>query len=145
MFDKYKKRWAKLEEDHEAIRKVRLHVEKHQVVYASGVTGLVCIFGTRAFARPTQIINIVEQATPVIAPVINNSPVFNNDNSSLVNFGGHMTKMVKRLSDGKIWETVTEAAGDEGFDMTRFSRHLNGHTEHLNGEIYTIVGIGTTG
>jgi hypothetical protein len=124
-----------MEDENEGrLDRVKRHLKENKKTY---LIGAGCLAAGYFLRRPgtTAIINNV---APNIAPSI--APVFNNVSS----FGGHMTKMVKRLSDGKMWETVTEAAAEEGFDLSRFSRHLNGHTEHLNGEIYAIIGIGTT-
>jgi hypothetical protein len=40
MFDRFKERLAKLEEDHDNIRKMHQHVEKHKIVYIAGASGL---------------------------------------------------------------------------------------------------------
>jgi hypothetical protein len=84
------------------------------------------------FAPPAQIVNTV-------------APVFNNDNSSIVNFGGPMSKMVERESDGKIWKTITRCAAEEGVPLSWMSKHLNhyeGYDSH-KGETYRIAGLAT--
>src|SRR3954470_19139938 len=43
MFDKYRARFAKFEEDHESVRKVRKHVETNRIAYAAGVSGVGCL------------------------------------------------------------------------------------------------------
>ncbi len=109
---------------------VKLHVKKNQKFYVGFGAGALVILVVR---RPSvRIVNTV-------------TPVFNNNNSNVVNLGGHMTKMVKRLSDGKMWETVTEAANEAGVSLSFMSRHLNGHEPDVYNEIYKIVGVGTTG
>lgn len=117
---------------------IKSHIQDHRTAYWAG--SLVVIAGatyivTRRFG--VQTISV--------APVFNNMPTFNNDNSSLVNFGGHMTKMVERASDGKIWKTVTEAAEANNAPLSLMSRHLNGHKPNVYGEAFKIVGVGTTG
>ena len=117
---------------------VKNHINEHKTEYWTGslfmIAGVTYVV-TRSFGIQTIY----------MAPVFNNMPTFNNNNSNLVNFGGHMTKMVKRLSDDKIFEKVTEAAADAGCSVAKMSQHLNGHKDHVNNEIYKIVGIGTTG
>jgi hypothetical protein len=116
------------------VQKLQAHWKAHQREYLIGGGCLVVGYLLR---RPQ-----------AIAPVFNNSaaPVFNNDNSSsVVNFGGHMTKIVRRSSDGKTWLKVTEAAEEVGCSVSKMSRHLNGSKAHVNGELYSIVGIGTSG
>lgn len=114
--------------------RVKAHVGRHKVAYSLGtvvvIAGVAYYVGVRA-GSPTYS----------VGPVFNN--VINNDGS--VNFGGHTTKMVKRLSDGAMWETVTEAAEANGAPLSLMSRHLNGHKPDVYNEVYKIVGIGTTG
>lgn len=114
---------------------IQAHVEQHKTAYLVGIS----IAATYIVTRTVCVSSIS------VAPVINNMPTFNNDNSSLVNFGGHMTKIVKRMSDGKMWESVTEAAAEEGCTLSKMSRHLNGHNPHVYGEVYQLIGVGTTG
>lgn len=118
------------------IQRIKAHLQENKNAYLAAGGGVAV--GTLGMfllkQNPLQVVN-----------TINNTPVFNNDNSSIVNFGGHMTKMVERTSDGKIWKSVTEAAADEGYELTRMSRHLNGHIPHINGVKYRIAGMGTTG
>lgn len=116
---------------------VKIHVKKHQMKYAVGTTTVVVSGITFLVTRQFGV------RTITVAPVFNN--VINNDNSSTVHFGGHMTKMVKRLSDGKIWESVTEAVEEIGCSFDKMSRHLNGHKSHVDNEVYKLIGVGTTG
>jgi hypothetical protein len=142
MFDKYRARFAKFEEDHESVRKVTKHIEKHQLLYASGATGVLCILGTRTFARPTVITNVIEQAAPIVAPVFNNHNVGNIVNTT-VNNGGPMHKIVQCIETGEIWEKVTDAANNAGVTLQKMSQHLNGHKDHVDGLHYKIIGLGT--
>lgn len=117
---------------------VKNHIIDHKVEYWIGslvvVAGVTYIV-TRRISTP-QI---------SVAPVFNNNvaPVFNN----VVNFGGHSTKIVKRLSDGAMWESVTEAANAAGKTVSTMSRHLNNYPgfETLDDEIYKIIGVSTIG
>lgn len=121
------------------VQGIKAHVKKHSTKYTVGTAIVVTAGVTYCVTRQFGV------KTITVAPVFNNMPTFNNDNSSLVNFGGHMTKMVKRLSDGKMWETVTEAANEAGCSLSFMSRHLNGHEQNVYNEVYKIVGVGTTG
>jgi|1185.fasta_scaffold1201024_2 ABC-type amino acid transport system permease subunit len=70
MFDNFRERIRKLEETNETFRSAKQHVERHQMAYACGATGIVCVGGTRFFtARPVVIHNHIE---PMIAPTFNN-------------------------------------------------------------------------
>jgi|SRR3954471_18619500 hypothetical protein len=43
MFDKFKARIAKLEEDHDNLRKLHQHVDSNKIAYAAGASGLGCL------------------------------------------------------------------------------------------------------
>lgn len=117
-------------------QKIKQHVKDNQVAYISGVGGVtVGALGVLLLTRSPM------QFTNNVAPVI--APVFNNDNSSVVNLGGPMTKMVKCLETGEIWEKVTYAAEDAGVTLHKMSQHLNGHKDHVNDLHYKIIGLGT--
>lgn len=130
MFDKWKENWRN--------NKIQQHVQNNRNAYIAGGSGLaVGALGVLILTRaPMQITNNV-------APVI--APVFNNDNSSAVNFAGHMTKIVQRESDLKTWPKVTEAAKEIGCSVPMLSKNLHDRSPHLYGENYRIIGIGTTG
>lgn len=114
------------------VQMIKLHLRENKEAYIAGRVCLVIgIVGTLVFkSRPTHIINTV---APVISPVFNNS----------VNFGGHAHKFVKCLETNELWETVTESAKVAGVELSRMSRHLNGHIPNINGLHYEIVGLGT--
>lgn len=86
------------------------------------------------FAPPAQIVNTV-------------APVFNNDNSSVVNFGGYARKIVKCLENDDLMESVKAAAASAGVNPSIMSKHLNGRPgyEDIYGKHYEIIGLGTTG
>lgn len=70
-----------------------------------------------------------------------NAPIFNNDNSSAVNLGGHAQKIVQKDSTGETWLSNKAAAEAEGVSPHTMSMHTNGHTEDIYGETYSIVGL----
>ena len=109
--------------------RIKNHVKTYQSYYTAAGMIVVGVVAYKAGAKT------------VVAPVFNNtvSPVFNNT----VNNGGHMTKFVKCLETGQIWETVTSAAEAAGTTISDMSRHINGHTDHVKGLHYAIVGLGT--
>ena len=117
-------------------QQVKAHVQENRAAYIAGAGGLAV--GTISVlllkGSNTQIVNTA-------APVI--SPVFNNNNSSNVNFAGHMTKIVKCLETGEVWEKVTEAAEAVNAPVSAMSKHLNGHKDHIDGLHYQIIGMGT--
>lgn len=140
MFDKYRARFAKFEEDHESVRKVTKHIEKHQLLYASGATGVLCILGTRTFARPTVITNVIEQAAPIVAPVFNNHNIGNIVNTT-VNHGGYVRKIIRCVETDEMWPSMTKAAEAAGHSLRSMSNQIHGHTDHLDGFHYVIEGL----
>ena len=67
----------------------------------------------------------------------------NTTNNVTVNMGGPMHKIVKNNSTGEVFESVTAAAESAGVSISSMSKHINGHTDHIFGDEYEIVGIGT--
>lgn len=126
MFDKFKDDWRN--------KKIQKHVQDNRNAYIAGGSGLaVGALGVLLLTRaPMQINNNV---TPVIAPI------FNNDNSSAVNFGGYASKIVQCIEHPeRIWTSVTESALANGDSVHAMSRHLNDHTPDYNGLHYRIIG-----
>lgn len=124
----------------ERVEKVKTHIKENKKVY---ITGTVCfvvgVAGTMVFKNRPQVTQIINTVAPVIAPV------FKNDNSSSVNFGGYTRKFVQNDRTKEIWETVKDSAKDAGVTASAMSRHLNKHTDDICGDTYSIIGIGTTG
>lgn len=114
--------------------RIKRHIKENKTTY---LVGGVCL-GAGYFLRQPKVIAPVFNNTPVIAPVMNNI-----GNQQINSFGGPMTKMVKCLETGEIWETVTDAAEDAGTSIAYMSRHLNGHKDHLYNKHYKIIGLGT--
>lgn len=142
MFDKYRARFAKFEEDHESVRKVKKHVEKHQTTYAAIGGSAITLVAVKVFGGPQVIVREAQNVPTVINNTI--APVMNNIGNQQTNtFGGPMTKMVKCLETGEIWEKVTEAASGADVTLSKMSQHLNGHKDHVNGLHYKIIGLGT--
>jgi hypothetical protein len=115
-------------------QQVRAHVQRNKPTYIAGISGVaVGAVGVVLLNRSggVSIVNTI-------------APVFNNDNSSTVNFGGYMHKLVKCVETGEIWETVREAASAKGVYAPVMSKHLNGHTDHIKGLHFEIIGVGTS-
>lgn len=152
MFDKYKERWAKLEEDHESIRKAKQHVEKYQVVYAAVGGSFATLLVVRTFGKP-QI--IMKEAAPILAPVFNNNnmPVMKNVVENTVNNAGYCAKIVEEVGTDKMWpkaKVLAEQLAEEygvPFQTARrrLSANINGHEAHAFGRQFRTVGIRTTG
>jgi len=106
MFDKYRARFAKFEEDHESVRKIKKHLQDNQQTY---LVGAGCLVGGYLLRRPNVITVINEATAPTISPVFNNHNVGNVVNN-VVNNVGPCCKVVKRLEDERIWEKSIDAA-----------------------------------
>lgn len=121
----------------ELFDRAKAHVSRNRTAYIIGTT-MVLTGGATYFVTRQMMIKQIS-----IAPVFNNMPTFNNDN--VVNFGGPMNKIVRRESDGMVWEKVTDAALANDASVSLMSRHVNGHKPDVYGETYKIIGIGTAG
>lgn len=121
----------------DAFYNVKTHIEENKTVYIAAASSIATGALVAMIVR-TKPVTVVTNIAPVI------SPIFNNDNSSnVVNFAGHAHKIVRGNANGQIWGTVTEAAEAAGVELSRMSRHLNGHIPHIDGETYSIIGMGT--
>ena len=65
------------------------------------------------------------------------------NNVTNVNMGGHAKKIVRRLSDGKLFGSVQEAAIEAGVSQPLMSNHLNGRSALIRGDKYEIAGLST--
>src|SRR5690625_2902966 len=130
-------------------QKVKGHFKKHKVKYIVGgaclvVGGTVGYYvGKHYYGGIMDVITKVEPTNVAIGKDINieNKTDITN-NVTNVNMGGHVRKLVRRLSDGKIFASVTEAASEAGVSPSTMSNHLNGRESHVKGESYEIAGLG---
>lgn len=165
MLDRTKERVAKFEEDHEAVRKVRLHVKKHRAKYSLAVgTGIgvgATIIVMKKFGMPTLanspsvLASVSHEARATIGDV--SESVVTVDLSqhvvqTIVNGGGRCCKIVQDLDNPerlvmKINEVAKELADENNvpFQTARqlLSKHLNGHTDHAYGRHFRIAGVTT--
>ena len=58
-------------------------------------------------------------------------------------YGGYQSKIVKNLDTGEIFESQKAAAESVGVDTRTMSKHLNGDTDHIDGQIFERIGFGT--
>ena len=139
MFDKFKARIEKLEEDHDSVRKAHQHVVKYQVVYATVGGSAFTLVVVKIFGKPQVIVTAAENLPAVVNNTIHNTPVFNNT----MNNGGHMRKIVRCLETDQLWPSMSKAAEDVGTSLHKMSQHVNGHKEHVDGLHYVIEGLAT--
>lgn len=131
-------------------QKVKGHFKKHKVKYIVGGTCLVA-GGTVGYyvskhyhAVNMNVISKVEPTNVAIGKDIsikNKTDITNNVTN--VNMGGHTRKIVRRVSDGKLFGSVQEAAAEAGVSQPLMSNHLNGRNDHINGGKYEIAGLAT--
>ena len=117
------------------IAQIKQHLQDNKATYLAGAGCLVAGY----LLRKPQIIEIVNNNTPTIAPVMNN--IVNNT----VNNGGHMRKIIKCLETGELWLSVTEAAKAQGKNISLMSQHLN-HPDvvsEINGQHFIIEALAT--
>jgi hypothetical protein len=115
---------------------IKQHVKDNKTPYLIGAGCLVAgiTIGVVFKRRPTNIINMV-------APEINNKPVFTPVFNNMVNNGGYMRKIVRCLETDEMWPSVSKAAQHAGSSLQKMSQHINGHKGHINGLHYVIEGL----
>src|SRR5690625_753647 len=131
-------------------QKVKGHFKKHKVKYIVGgaclvVGGTVGYYvGKHYYGGIMDVITKVEPTNVAIGKDINieNKTDITN-NVTNVNMGGHVRKLVRRLSDGKLFGSVNEAASEAGVPQPLMSNHLNGRKDNINGDTYEIAGLST--
>ena len=101
--------------------RVKHHLRENKKVYLVGAgVGVGCFAAGYLLRRPKMI---------EIPMIINNMPKFVNkpviEINNTVNNGGHMRKIVKCLETGQLWLSVTEAAREQGKNLSLMSQHLN--------------------
>lgn len=144
MFEKYKERFDKLEEDHESIRKVKEHVVKYQVAYAIVGGGAITLVGVKLFGKP-QVIVKGSEGLPTIE--INNNPVIAPVMSIVNDNAGHCCKIVQRLEDEELWgkikDVVEELAEEHNVSpesvRRMMDRHFRGELENVFGNHYVRI------
>jgi hypothetical protein len=104
--------------------RIKIHFRNNEKFYKGVGVGVLIAM---AFRRPMVINHI--------------APVFHNNNASNVLMGGYLTKIVRNTDTGQIWRSVTEAADAVGIPIQHMSRHLNGHTPDVYGQVYEIIGV----
>ena len=131
-------------------QKVKGHFKKHKGKYIVGGTclvvgGAVGYYVSKHYHGVSMdVISKVEPTNVAIGKDItieNKTNITNNVTN--VNMGGHVSKIVRRLSDGKLFGSVNEAAIEAGVPQPLMSNHLNGRKENINGDIYEIAGLST--
>ena len=130
MFDKYKERWAKLEEDHESVRKIKTHFEVNGKLY---LVGAGCLTAGYLLRRPVKVVN----ESP--APVFNNhvKPVFNNIVISALGDPGNVVQNPITL---ETWPSQGALARSLGVAPSLVSAYFHGKIPDLKGEHYEIIG-----
>jgi hypothetical protein len=118
--------------------KIKQHVVANKPAYIAGISCLTVgvLVGAACKNRPINFNNTV-------APIFNNtaSPVIENANTTTL--GGYAHKLVRCNESGQIWETLKEAADSISVSPSTLSKHVNGHTDHVYGSTFSIVGLGT--
>lgn len=137
--------------------KIKAHVKSNEDRYTSFAAGVVSgavLFGVHAYlsgyGQTTVNGDYVKNvgggnASAEVKPVVAiNSPVTIEQTTNVINnFGGHMTKIVRCVETGEIFDSVTKAAESAGVARTLMSKHINGHSAHIDNLTYEILGLST--
>jgi len=141
MFDNFRERIKKLEEDHDNLRKIHQHVDKHKVAYVAGASGLGClviggtagnIFGKKvavsAIAKNTALVNWKPIASVVQETVVQ------------MPARGHRGNVIWCNELKRAFPSQNFAAKELGLHAGNLSSHLQGRLPHVNG--YTFKNLG---
>ena len=137
--------------------KIKDHVKRNEdryVSFAAGAVTSAVLFGLHVYlngnGKTTINGDVVENvgggnANSNIENVTAiNSPITIDQTTNVINnFGGHMTKIVRCVETGEIFESVTKAADNAGVARTLMSKHINGHSAHIDNRTYEILGLST--
>lgn len=133
-------------------QKVKGHFKKHKAKYITGgvvvAVGGVSFYIGRKYGIAGISMDVITEASPTNVAIgkdikIENKTEITNNVTNTINMGGHVKKLVRRLSDGKLYNSVQEAADDAKVTQPTMSNHLNGREPHVKGESYEIAGIAT--
>jgi hypothetical protein len=115
----------------EKLTRVKQHFQDNKTTY---LVGAGCLAVGYLIRKPGVVAPVFNN---VVAPVIENAPVFNNT----VNNGGYMRKIVRCVETDQMWPSMKAAAEAVGTTVVSMSKHCNGHTDHLDGLHYVIEGL----
>ena len=118
--------------------RIRDHFDQYKTVYISaGVIalsiGVGIIIGKKIDTHdlPT---NVISNSTEAI---INNGSLIQN------NFQGHLSKIVRCIETGEIWDSISSAAEDLGVSRANLSKVINGTKPDYLGQHFEIIGLGS--
>lgn len=145
MFDRTRERIQKLEEDHDNLRKVHAHVEKHKLVYACGATGVGClavgVFGGAVFGGETAA-KVIPKAKNIMLFGYKSPQTINQE--TIVNVAargerGHV--IIDAMTGNPVGTSIREAAKNEGMSRRTMQEVLRGVREMApNGKTYVDLG-----
>jgi hypothetical protein len=122
--------------------RIRDHFDQYKTVYISaGVIalsiGVGIIIGKKIDVADTG------QELIVKAKSISNSPIINNSTITQNNFQGHLSKIVRCIETGEIWDSISSAAEDLGVSRANLSKVINGTKPDYLGQHFEIIGLGS--
>lgn len=140
MFDSFKERFAKLEEDHESIRNAKQHVEKYQVVYATIGGSAITLVAVKLFGRP----QVIVKGDSGFPSLINNNtvaPVMQNVvNTIVLPALGDPGDVVQNLRTLETYASKSEMARHLNIPRRMVARYFAGEIPDLLGDQFKVVG-----
>lgn len=109
------------------------HLEDNKKVYITGGVCLVVGVIAGAFAMATR------PEMKVISDSYNLK--INSPTTTTIEFLERSTpsKQVHQVGTKKYWDSIHETARDTGLNRALISRNVNGHIEHVNGDVFELV------
>lgn len=117
--------------------RIKDHFDRYKTAYISaGVIvvsiGVGIIIGKKIDTHnlPT---NVISNSTEAI---INNGSLIQN------NFQGHLSKIVRCIETGEIWDSIRAASDDLGISPNNLSKDIQSNLD-VNGRHFEIIGLGS--
>jgi hypothetical protein len=134
MFDKYKERWAKLEEDHEKIRQIRIHLEDNKQTYllVAGAFGAGMVVRGRApeikqVIKPRNTMGLAYKSSQIM-------------NTIVLPAKGDPGDVVQNLRTLETYPSKGELARELGIARAIVSKYFSGELPDLLGDQYGVIG-----
>jgi hypothetical protein len=134
MFDKYKARFKKFEEDHESVHKGIQHVEKNKTVYAAIGGSALTFAGVKAFGRTPELKQILKSNPSISGIAYKSSQVINNTIVQEMVRQGEPGKKTFWVEKGIWFPSRKCAAIASGVSITSVSKICDGVLDSVKGQ-----------
>jgi hypothetical protein len=122
--------------------RIKDHFDQYKTVYISvGVIALSIGVGI-AIGKKIDVADTGQELI-VKAKSISDSPIINNSTITQNNFQGHLSKIVRCIETGEIWDSITSAAEDLGVSRQNLVKAIHGERQIAENMHFEIIGLGS--